>query len=128
MQDAKASMALLKPPRGRICKLCDRKFFIKEMVWNSGIQIKAQNQTIDNALRQARQWQTEIEAMKITNHDKIMNERKKGEVLDIEIERHEQDISKFQNESTDFTQEIDFNTEKEKIFKQQLTDIRKYNE
>ena len=30
------STQLSEPQKGRICKLCDRKFFIKAMVWNSG--------------------------------------------------------------------------------------------
>lgn len=103
MQDAKASMAHKEPPRGKICKLCDRKFHIKAMVMNSDKQIKAQNLAIGSALKQTKQWQAEIAAINGTNHDKIRNEKKKGEVLDIEIERHESDISKLQNEATDLT-------------------------
>ena len=38
--------------RGRICKLCDRKFFIKDMVHESSNQIKVQNMAIENSTKQ----------------------------------------------------------------------------
>ena len=34
--------------RGRICKLCDRKFIIKDMIQGSSTQIKTQNLVIEN--------------------------------------------------------------------------------
>ena len=35
--------------RGRICKLCDRKFIIKDMIQGSSKKIKAQNLAIDSS-------------------------------------------------------------------------------
>jgi hypothetical protein len=55
-----ATMPSPEPVRGKCCKLCDRKFHIKEMIQNSGTQIKVQNLTIENALRQTKKWSGDI--------------------------------------------------------------------
>lgn len=38
--------------RGKVCKLCDRKFLIKDMVLFSSKQIKMHNDVISNTLQQ----------------------------------------------------------------------------
>lgn len=61
-QDRRSSFANQQNPgesdvlRGKICKVCDRKFFIKGMVQESSKQIKAQNLAIQNSLRQHKDW------------------------------------------------------------------------
>jgi hypothetical protein len=42
----KKEKELLKESRGKICKVCDRKFFIREMLLQSSKQIKMQNLVI----------------------------------------------------------------------------------
>lgn len=96
-QDPKASAVSTQyeePKRGRICKLCDRKFFIRDMITNSSHEIKAQNITIENALRQTRNWQNDISSIRANNQDKVINEKKKDQVLDGEIAQIEESISK----------------------------------
>ena len=65
--------------------------------------------------------------MKTNYHDKVQNEKKKNEQLDIEIERMEENIQKMANEATDLNEEINFNSQKETMFKNQLTEIKQYN-
>ncbi len=80
-QDPKASMVSASPSaepvRGKCCKLCDRKFFIKDMIQNSGNLIKVQNLTIDNALRQTKKWSGDIADEAAENRRLIRNEEQK---------------------------------------------------
>ena len=49
---------------GRICKLCDRKFLIKDMIKVSSQQIKVQNLAIENSLKQQDDLKQEIKKEK----------------------------------------------------------------
>ena len=72
---AKEEKALAKK-KGKnkpICKICDRKFFIKSMVHESSMMIKAQNLTIENALRQTRERKNDISDTVLKNREYFDN-------------------------------------------------------
>ena len=46
--------------RGDICKLCDRKFFVKEMIMDSIIQIEQNQQQLTNVQKDLSQKQKEL--------------------------------------------------------------------
>ena len=88
------------------------------MVLDSTQLIKVQNLTIENALRQAREWQDDIDATTNRNRENINTEIKKSSALEEEIMSLEENIAKLKREAEDLTQEINFNTQKEQMFKQ----------
>ena len=123
-QDPKASMLPnVGPVRGKCCKLCDRKFHIKAMVADSGNQIKVQNLTIENALRQTKKWSADIVDGAEANRKKTRNEQDKDKILGEEIAKLEDEISKLKQDQEDLTQEINFSTQREKMFKQQVVEL-----
>ena len=89
--------------RGKICKICDRKFFIKSMVHESSMMIKAQNLTIENALRQTRERKNDISDTVLKNREYFDNEMHKLALVDAEIVREEEAVHKLQQETEDLT-------------------------
>ena len=77
-----------------------------------------QNLTIENALRQAREWQDDIDTTTNKNRENINIEIKKSSALEEEIMSLQEGITKLKREAEDLTQEINFNTQKEQMFKQ----------
>ena len=57
---------------GKICKLCDRKFFIREMLDKKIKVIKAQNLTIENSRKQIKIWQEEMVQLAEKNRTKMV--------------------------------------------------------
>ena len=74
--------------------------------------------TIENALRQAREWQDDIDTTTNKNRENINIEIKKSSALEEEIMSLQEGITKLKREAEDLTQEINFNTQKEQMFKQ----------
>ena len=63
--------------RGKCCKLCDRKFHIRDMITGSLALIKTQNLSIDNSLRQTKKWQLDMADAADQNRQKAEVETKK---------------------------------------------------
>lgn len=51
--------------RGKICKLCDRKFLIKDMILMSSKQIKMHNDVIQNTLMQRTNLENAIRDLEV---------------------------------------------------------------
>ena len=76
--------------RGRICKLCDRKFIIKDMIHGSSTQIKTQNLVIENSTKQYKELEREAEATR-NEHDK------QNGTITYHIERVENEVKKLED-------------------------------
>ena len=60
VQSSQVGRPSMENKRGKCCKLCDRKFLVRDMVLSSTNEIRAQNITIASALRQNKVWQDDI--------------------------------------------------------------------
>jgi len=73
------------------------------MVHESSMMIKAQNLTIENALRQTRERKNDISDTVLKNREYFDNEMHKLALVDAEIVREEEAVHKLQQETEDLT-------------------------
>ena len=87
------------------------------MVKDSINLIKAQNATIESALTQNHKWKGDIEDAATDNRQQInkIKEEKKRVLSD--IAKIQESCQKMQQEADDLTSEINYSTQREKMFK-----------
>ena len=98
------------------------------MVKDSINLIKAQNATIESALTQNHKWKGDIEDAAAENRQQInkMKEEKKRVLSD--IAKIQESCQKMQQEADDLTSEINYSTQREKMFRSQHEEVKRYNE
>ncbi len=90
--------------------------------------IKAQNLTIENALRQSKDQSQRIGELAEQHRDKNTGEKNKLRAIEDEIATLEESIDKLKREADDLTQEYEHSAQREQMFRQQYEDLKRYNE
>ena len=79
--------------RGPVCKLCDRKFFIRRMLKGSVDKIKQKNKLIKKTLAIQEALKEEIKDLTRTHADKVFTVKKQAETLKGLVQKVKIDMS-----------------------------------
>ena len=107
------SSILDKAEVGKICKLCDRKFFIREMLEQKIKVQKAQALTIENSRKQIKDWQGEMVQLAEKNRIKVLESKTILETTTNQATQVEEVITKLKREKEDLQDDTNTSQKKE---------------
>ena len=110
--------------RGKICKVCDRKFFVSQMVQGTLKDIKTHNTVLASALTQQENFKREIQEVKDVHESKATVKKQEIKTSKQEIHQLEQDIQELKTSADDFENEIESGQTKQRMIHDQLENLK----
>lgn len=116
------------PERGSICKLCDRKFLIKEMVHGSLDEITSHNDTLNQALAEQEVHKKAIQDVTEKHRLESTNQKHQIATLKNTISKLKEEVEESISSNEHFRTEIEHGTKKEKLIQEKLDALKTHVE
>lgn len=113
--------------RGSVCKLCDRKFLIKEMVQGSLEKIKIQNSALSTSLSQQQELNGELEKLKSDHATLVREKTDQSNQMEENLVKLRTEEASMDTELATLHNDLETATAKQALIKDKLEDLKKDN-